>query len=524
MSDENSDPPESDVPNPDEGKKSPDEGSRDEGDSKSSSSDDKRHSDDDQALDNILKIIKEFFQGGMHTTNIYNFIGNSINGSAFGSSPQVNNNGGNGNGGQIEEHFSKSNNINWGTWLREKNIQDQAFIISLLFFQGNPPNFIARMANELILLLGEKIEDTTEKPSIFNKGVSIGSFTKDGLISIQRQSITTEAGKLEFESISITNNDALLVIKQTILQDYDLISLRGVIRQWLIGLIKSDNKKIEKLGSVVPDFPRLQAGLGIGLLARSEIDALPLIIRPWASSENPNDRLMVGWILLGYFEEDSHDSYWTNVSSLLKHWSSLDNYYYRWTAIASTTRLALISSTEDDEALMLCMSIYKNVCKSGQVNLFTGRFRGVLLKSLKFVFKRSSYHARTVILELASWLDGEQNSNIKDLAAELFVEILNVGISISEDDSRSSEISAWELCETENYTVTDATCKLLDQVLQHQKGSYVDYSVKQISKSISQSLEKEITPNKTFDNIVSFLRNGRLTARYLNSLFGDYAK
>lgn len=129
-----------------------------------------------------------------------------------------------------------------------------------------------------------------------------------------------------------------------------------------------------------------------------------------------------------------------------------------------------------------------------------------------------------MILELASWLDNEQNSNIKDLAAELFVEILNVGITVSEEVSHSSVISIWELCEMENYTVTDSICKLLDQVLQHQKGSYVDYSVKQISKSISKSLEKEIVPKKTLDNIVAFLRDGRVTNRYLIPLFGGYVK
>ena len=513
MSDENSDPPVTDAPDPDNGEKSPGEGRRDDSASKPSASDDKRHSEDDQALENELHVVNNFY-----------FIGNTIEGSAIGPNAQF-------LAGirqstkttrKEENQHEKDVIENWETWLREKRIQDQAFVISLLFFPGNPPNFIARIANELVLLLGEKIEDTTEKPSIFNKGVSIGSFTKDGLVSIERQSITTEAGKLEFESISITNKDALLAIKQAIFQDYDLISLRGVIRQWLIGLIKSDNKKIERLGSIAPDLPRLQAGLGLGLLARSEVDALPVIIRPWASSENPNDRLMVGWILLGYFEEDSQNSYWSNVSSLLRHWSSLDNYYYRWTAVASTTRLALIASPEDDEALMLCMSIYKDVCKSGQVNLFTGKFRGVLLRSLKFVFQLSAYHARTVILELSSWLDDEQTPNVKDLAAELFVEILNVGITVNEDVSRSGVISIWELCEMENYTVTDGVCNLLDQVLHHQKGTFVDYSVKQVSKSISKSLDKEIIPKKIFDTIISHLRGDRIAERYVAILFGDY--
>lgn len=529
MSDKNSDPPVADVPDPDDVKKSSDEGKQDNDPSQASSSNEKKHSDDEQALDDLIKLFKEVRQRGGITNNFFIY-GNTINDSAIGSNPYVNNSGNNnvgvGTGGQAQpkEHISENNDVNWGNWLREKKIQDQAFVIALLFFPGNTPNFVVNMANELVLLLGEKAVETIERPSIFNKGVSVESIIREGLASIEHQSIHTEAGKLEFESISITNNTALFGIKKLILRDYDLVSLRSVIRQWLIRIIKFDDKKIEKIGSVIPDIPRLQAGLGIGLLIRSELDALTSSIRPWATSENPNDRLMVGWILLGYFEEDSQDSYWTNVSSLLRHWSSLDNYYYRWTAIASTTRLALISSPEDDEALMLCMSIYKDVCKSGQVNLFTGKFRGVLLKSLKFVFQLSAYHARTVILELASWLDNEQNSNIKDLAAELFVEILNVGITVSEDVSHSSVISIWELCEMENYTVTDSICKLLDQVLQHQKGSYVDYSVKQISKSVSKSLEKEIIPNKTLGNIVAFLRDGRATNRYLIPLFGDYVK
>lgn len=376
MSDENGDPPVSDVPDPDEGEKNSNESKQDKKPSQPVSSDEKKNSDDERALDDILRIVREVLQRGGITNN-YFISGNNIHGSAFGSNPHVVNSGTNnlgvetGGQPQAKGSISEDSNANWGFWLREKKIQDQAFVIALLFFPGNTPNFVVNMANELVLLLGEKAVETIERPSIFNKGVSVESFIREGLASIVRQSINTEAGKLEFESISITNNTALFEIKKLILRDYDLVSLRSVIRQWLIRIIKFDDKKIEKTGSVIPDIPRLQAGLGIGLLIRSELDALTSSIRPWATSENPNDRLMVGWILLGYFEEDSQDSYWTNVSSLLRHWSSLDNYYYRWTAIASTTRLALISSPEDDEALVLCMSIYKDVCKSGQVNLFT---------------------------------------------------------------------------------------------------------------------------------------------------------
>ena len=307
------------------------------------------------------------------------------------------------------------------------------------------------------------------------------------------------------------------------LKDYDLVSLRSVIRQWLVNLIKFDSNKIQQLGSFTPDLPRLQAGLGIGLLARTELDALSLIIRPWASSENPNDRLVVGWILLGYFEENSQSAYWSNVSSLLKHWSSLDNYYLRWTAIASTTRLGLIASPEDESALVLSMSVFKEVCKSGKVNLFRGTFSGVLIKSLRFLFGISSYHARTIIIELASWLHDDETILIQDIAAELFVEIVNVTIPLEKGDSDSENISIWELCETESYILSDAIYQLIYRSLVHPKGSFVDYTVNQLSKSIKKLLEREIAPQKVVKNIFTQLREDQHTARYVQLILGGHS-
>lgn len=477
---------------------------------------DRTQVDDNRALDDELENTATIIN------NNYFITGNNIFGSAIGTASRVV------IGKPVKENTAGDtstdeifvSDLNWDIWFRNKKLHEQTFIVSLLFFSGNSPRFVESMGNELARLLGGSTVPASEKSSIFENRSSIGSLAKDGIIKINRETINSEAGKLEFDSIRIENNQAFSTVRQIILTDYDLISLRTVVRRWLVNLIKSDNSKILELGSVTPDLTRIQAGLGIGLLARTELDALPLVIRPWANSENPNDRLMVGWILLGYFEEDCQSTYWSTVSSLLKHWASLNNYYLRWTAIASTTRLGLIVSPKDDASLVLSLSIFKEVCKSGQVNLFGGMFRGVLLKSLRFLFGLSEYHARTITIELASWLE-DDNSLLADLAAELFIEIVGVTIVEDNDQGKSLKISIWELCESESYTLSEAVYKLVHQALLHQKGTFVDYTVMGLSKSFTKLLERDILPEKRVVSIFDQLRSDSRTAKYVPLILKD---
>lgn len=493
-----------------------------------SKSDEKPIDDHLEILKSIWSILKDVLPEiaeslkNIQSGDVYNFTNSNISQSAVGpNAKQILSSGTSKNKIPKKTKGSTGRKNNWLEWFKEKRIQEQAFIASLVFFSGNSPRFVMGVTDELVRLLGVRIETENIPSSIFERGVPISQFLQDGVVKITQESINTEAGKLSFDAISFESSEAMSFIRQIVLENHDLIGFRSVVNQWLISLIKSDNKKLQNLGSLNPDLPRIQAGLGLGILARNKLNTLPQMVKPWADSENPGDRLMVGWILLGYFEEVSQSTYWSNVSFLLKHWSSLDNYYFRWTAIASTTRLGLIVSPEDDSSLILSMSVFKEVCKSGQVNLFRGAFRGVLLKSLRFLFSLSTYHARVISMELASWLKDDR-SLLQDLGSELFVELVGITISADCEEFDSKGVSIWDLCETESYTLSDAICQLISRALIHEKGTFVDYTIKQLSKSLQKFFERELSPQKAVKDIFSQLRQDKLTARYVPLILGNY--
>lgn len=501
---------------------------------KSPASDDQKGSDE-KPIDDLLKtmnsmlgllgrVVPSIMEGLGNLKSgdtYYQFTNSHISQSAIGTNPTQKIEGGSNKTRDAQEAVSESETeVDWLKWFMEKKLQDQAFIVSLLFFSGNSPAFVINATTKLVRFID--VEHKSANSSIFEKGIPISSFIQDGLAHVAQESINTEAGKLYFESISFKNDEIRLAFQRIILKNRDLISFRSTIREWLTTIIKSDDNKLQKLGSLTPDLPRVQSGLGLGSLARSELDNLPLVIKPWASSENPNDRLMVGWMLLGYFEEDVADNYWSNVSSLLKHWASIDNYYLRWTAIASTTRLGLIVSPEDDTSLVLSMSIFKEICKSGQTSMFRRTFRSVLLKSLRFLFSLSSYHARGIIIELASWINDQEHIHVQDTSAELFIELIDVTISVDSEDSTSKGISVWKLCVTESYTLGEAVHRLIYRALTHQKGVFVDYTTDQLSKSLQKFLERDHNTQKAITNIFSQLRDDKLTEKYVSLILGNY--
>lgn len=501
---------------------------------KASASDDQKRSDE-KPIDDLLQTMKSMLGllgrvmpsimeglGNLKSGDTYyQFTNSQILQSAIGTNPTQKIEGGSNNKRDAQKIISESETeVDWLKWFMEKKFQDQAFIVSLLFFSGNSPVFVINAATKLVRLID--VEQTSANSSIFEKGIPISGYIQDGLAHVTQESINTEAGKLHFESISFKNDEIRLEFQRIVLKNQDLISFRSTVREWLTAIIKSDDNKLQKLGSLTPDLPRVQSGLGLGSLLRSNLDNLPFIIKPWASSENPNDRLMVGWILLGYFEENVADNYWSNVSSLLRHWASIDNYYLRWTAIASTTRLGLIVSPEDDTSLVLSMSIFKEICKLGQTSMFRRTFRSVLLKSLRFLFSLSSYHARGIIIELASWINDQEHLYVQDNSAELFIELVDVTISVDNEDSTSEGISVWELCVAESYTLGEAVHRLIYRALTHQKGAFVDYTTDQLSKSLQKFLGRDRNPQKVITNIFSQLREDKLTEKYVSLILGDY--
>ncbi len=470
---------------------------------------------DDESYGDILKDIRDILRSKINGGKYY-FFGNNIYGSAFGVGASVS------YPGNSPKDYSSENAkptesaaTDWLEWFRHKKIQEQVFVVTLVFFSGNSPKFVESAALDFLKFIGVSMEAPKLSSSIFDSGVSINNFLQDGFAKIRKSSLGTEAGKLPFDAIVVEDESALQTIQETITRNYDLVSFRLGLRKWLSSMSKYDDSKLRLLGASSPNLTRVQSALSLGVLAKSDFDdVLSSVIRPWAGSESLNERLMVGWVLLGYFEETNQIAYWSKASALLKHWSTIDNYYLRWTAIASTTRLGLIVSPEDDASLELSMSIFKQTCLSGRPRLHWG----VMLKSLRFLFGLSLYHAKIICMELSSWLK-EDNVVLQDIASSLFVEMLNVAVSDSE-----TEVTLWDMCEQESYVVSDAVYVLTRQALISQSGSFVDHAVKQMSKSVQTFLDDSLHACNSLKEVVAQLRSDKQTAKYVPLILGDYQK
>lgn len=483
------------------------------GDSPQPEDEESRAKQEEDTFDKYLdRFLDRLAQKSLGAT--FNFYNSKIDNSAFGngartfnsSSPPKNYNPEN-------SKPTESSETNWLEWFRHKKIQEQVFAVTLVFFSGNSPKFVENSAFDLLKFMGVSIKPPEITSSIFDKGISINGFLQDGFAKIIKSSLGTEAGKLPYDAIVVEDQSALLLIQEKVAKDYDLVSFRSNLKRWLSVMAKYDDNKLRLLGSSSPDLTRIEAAWSLGVLARSDFDdVLSSVIRPWAGSEILAERLMVGWVLLGYFEETNQTEYWSKASSLLKHWSTLDNYYLRWTAIASTTRLGLIVSPEDDSSLELSMSIFKEACRSGRPRLHWG----VMLKSLRFLFGFSFYHAKSITVELSSWVK-EDNHILQDVASRFFIEIVNVAVS---DGETSATI--WDMCEQESYVVSDSVYSLIRQALMHQSGSFVDYAVNQISKSMQLFLDNNLHACNSFKDVIAQLQADKQTARYVPLILGSY--
>lgn len=477
---------------------------------------DSRAKREEESFADILKEFISLMRGGKYGGVHYHFTGSHIYGSAFGDGAKVSNSGNPPKNYDPESaKHTGTAQVDWLEWFKYKKIQEQVFAVTLVLFSGNSPKFVENSSFDFLKFMGVSIKPPEITASIFDKGISINGFLQDGFAEIVKSSIGTEAGKLPYDAIVVKDQSALLLIQDKVAKDYDLVSFRSHLKRWLSVMAKYDDNKFRLLGSSSPDLTRIQAAISLGVLARTDFDdVLSSVIRSWAGSESLNERLMVGWVLLGYFEETNQTEYWSKASALLKHWSTLDNYYLRWTAIASTTRLGLIVSPKDDSSLELSMSIFKQICRSGRPRLHWG----VMLKSLRFLFGFSLYHAKVISVELSSWIK-EDNVALQGVASRLFVEMLNMPVSDDESD-----VTIWDMCEQESYVVSDAVYVLLRQALMNQSGSFVDYAIGQMSKSVQAFLEDNLHACNSLKQIIAQLRSDKQTVRYVPLILGDYQK
>jgi len=406
-------------------------------------------------------------------------------------------------------------------WFRKQSLKTQAFIITLLFFPDSSLQFLDEISGEIVGLLNKgKVARSEQSISIFDQDFSIQSLIDDGIVNILKSRIDTDAGVVVVDVVSTADFKIYDRLSQLILTNYDFVRIHPLIKSWLIKQVEKNNQALYSMGAFDADLVKMQAALGLGMLARYDFSSiLSSIIIPWAGAEDPSFRLLVGWVFLGYYQEETSKEYWNTVTSLLNHWVSLDNYFLRWTAIASTTKLGMIYSPEDDTSLNVSLSIYKDVSKSNQAK----NFKGVLNKCIRFLFSLSPYHARTICNDLRVWLKDDSNIdiNIADIAAELFIEVVNVKITPESSEENKKGLSIWELCETESYVLSDSVFLLIRQALLHPKGRFVDRAVEKISQSLDEFLKNETVSHTALGNILRQINTDKSLSKHLPLILGD---
>ena len=317
--------------------------------------------------------------------------------------------------------------------------------------------------------------DDDAKTSIFGNSPSIDELLNESSVKIHTTSLNTEMGLTAYQSVVFQDQKLYSLFTDFIRNNNNFIKILPSLRTWLLDIINSNNHSLLSMGAPNSEIVKTQAALGIGFLARNEFSmTLNSILKPWATSDDPYKRLMVGWVLLGYLDgEDGLELRWPNILSLLKHWSSVDNYRLQWTSIITTTRLGLLADNEHSVYLEESLGIIKTICQGKQVGLF----KSAISKSLRLLFSLSPYHAETVIMELASWLHEKNNVRLPDLAAELFVVVVDqkLDFDLQNNETVKSKL-IWDFCEPDK-KIFGAVYALSKQVFLHNKGSFVDFAM-----------------------------------------------
>lgn len=401
-------------------------------------------------------------------------------------------------------------------WFSQKSLKIQAFIIAQLFFPDSSLQFLDEMSNEIVRLLNKgKVIQPEQRTSMFDQDFSIQNLIDEGIVNSVSTKVETDAGKLVVDVVAIVDSKVYDRLIQLVLTNYDFVRIHPLIRLWLVKQIEKNNQDLYSVGAFDADVVKMQAALGLGILARHDFSIiLSSTIGTWAGAENPNMRLLVGWVLLGYYQEEKSKEYWSAISSLLGTWVSVGNYFTRWTAIASTTRLGLIYSLEDDTSLNVSLSVYKEISKLNLNQI--KNFKGVLNKCIKFLFSLSPYHARIICNELASWLKEDKDSNLVNVASELFIEIVNTKIRTDANDSNKKDITLWELCENESYVLSDSIVQLIRQSLLHPRGKFVDRAVNEMHISVEEFLSNDLVQYKALNSILKQLNSDKSLSKYIS--------
>lgn len=416
---------------------------------------------------------------------------------------------------QFDVFASSESTKEWFFSIRDSKVE--TFVITISIFGGNSSRFITAASDILHeYLIPKNDPDDEPKPvrSLFDDDHP--SLIDQSMAVRDQTYFNTASGKTSVEIIRFRDDRAQSRMLGLICSEYKFLRIYDKITDWLREFIEVSNSTLKRLGSFEPELARTQASLAVGVLAKREYKHyLDQVIQRWALSRDAMLRFNVGWALLGlishieppdtpseknqqndktqnspivgrrtvnvwdkvFGEEDNvHDEsvFEHNVTSLLKHWISLNNPYLQWTAVMSLSRVGLIDIDQ-----------YWGVLLSAAKSRFPA-VRGAAQITVGLLYLTGSTYARSIIIQLAKWSESE-NELLRDFACRQFL-ILVQGRFDEEDDptkptgkqgsTRRRTLNLWDLLGTEDQKddtiIFDATCTLLNQSLNHQNGRFVD--------------------------------------------------
>lgn len=376
----------------------------------------------------------------------------------------------------------------------------QAFVLTVAIFAGNSDRFIHQATEALVEKLFPEHGETSIIPitnTPFSRRVKLmmkTTFSGKGHIQI-----TMESGKTDLETIDFIDPKIRPAIIRLLCESPDMKSIHNQIVEWLTDWINASDQKLRDAGTPLSSLTQVQAAMMLGNFGKFDYTYyLTAIIRPWAKSNNWTNRFMVGWVLLGlmldYGEENQIEEadkkvYHQQTVSLIKHWSTTDNPNYQWTAATALSRIGLLVPIGTFPLFKnLMLSPYKDTQWATQV-------------SLHLLYGSGDLYAKKIILELASWLEDNEQPELADKATISFMQVLdnqfqqmdanepinsqyqtwtnNVNISIS-----SARITVWQLIgdelSGESERLTTAIVNLFSYALQHRNAKLVDKVMEKI--------------------------------------------
>lgn len=412
-------------------------------------------------------------------------------------------------------------------WFFETNLDNQIHIILVAIFAGNALKFVDAARELLKQSLASRVpkaetDDTPQTPQPFRRGTT--NVLEATQTTTAKAKYVVESGETEVITVEFIDPGIQKYALAFLRSSVDLEPLRATLIEWLIQVCTMDQIGLRALGVAMIDLTRSQAAIGLGELAKEDYGYyLSFIIRPWARSQDPFLRFVVGWVLFALATESKYRS---TVFSLLTHWAKSHSNYLKWTAAAACSRVGLI---DIDETLKIIKVLLGT---NSPYILYAVRVSiGLLYLSAKNAYK--------IIEVFVSWLQSSEHDDSQNLINNIPLVFLSLAQGKFADDmefndegevasdSQLTRIGLWDLIgrEIDQGKSTLLTCvsALIQQGFYHERAYIVDWTCDLIEEWIIEADKKN--NDQAFVNAVCqvliLLRKDRVALRYINRLLAS---